>query len=370
MTKFSKLSLAVLFAFMLNVCSAQLTITEISYNPPESGTDSLEYIEVLNTSGATLDLTGYTFSAGVEYNFAGTLAKDAYLVISKSSTAMLLKFGVEAVSWADGSLNNAGEAITIVNAAGDTIDHVNYDDVNGWPNEAAGTDGAGASIELCDPISDNTLAASWKVSKKSAGILINDLVLYGTPGQDPQCEIVPSATVIASFEKTFTPQNLTIFVGETVLWKNAGGHHNVNGSIAKFPNNPDSFGFSVASDTMWTYQFTFTKKGAYDYVCDPHEAEGMVGKVIVVEKEITTGFKRELLVKHLDVYPNPTSGLVRFDNPIQISSGIIFNIQGQIISTLKSGQYDQIDFSDMKSGLYIIQMLSKEGVSVTKVAKE
>ena len=61
---------------------------------------------------------------------------------------------------------------------------------------------------------------------------------------------------------------------------------------------------------------------------------------------------------------------MRFDNPIQISSGIIFNIQGQIISTLKSGQYDQIDFSDMKSGLYIIQMLSKEGVSVTKVAKE
>ncbi|HMS67804.1 MAG TPA: lamin tail domain-containing protein [Saprospiraceae bacterium] len=370
MTKFSKLSLAVLFAFMLNICSAQLTITEISYNPPESGTDSLEYIEVLNTSGATLDLTGFSFSAGVEYNFEGTLAKDAYLVISKSATAMLLKFGVEAIPWTEGTLNNAGEAITIINASGDTIDHVNYDDVNGWPNEAAGTDGAGASIELCDPISDNTLAASWKVSKKSAGILINDLVLYGTPGQDPQCEIVPAETVIASFEKTFTPQNVTIFVGETVLWKNAGGHHNVNGSIAKFPNNPDSFGFSEASDTMWTYQFTFTKKGAYDYVCDPHEAEGMVGKVIVVEKEITTGFKRELLVQHVDVYPNPTSGLVRFDNPIQISSGVIFNMQGQIISTLKSGQYDQIDFKDMKSGLYIIQMLSKEGMSVTKVAKE
>lgn len=370
MTKFSKLSLAVLFAFMLNVCSAQLTITEISYNPPESGTDSLEYIEVLNTSGASIDLTGFSFSAGVEYNFEGTLAKDAYLVISKSASAMLLKFGVEAISWTDGTLNNAGEAITIINASGDTIDHVNYDDVNGWPNEAAGTDGAGASIELCDRSADNTLAASWKASKRSAGILINDLVLYGSPGQEAQCEIAPSATVISSFEKIFTPQNVTIFVGETVLWKNEGGHHNVNGSIVKFPNNPDSFGFSEPSDTMWTYQFTFTKTGSYDYVCDPHEAEGMVGKVIVIEKEITTGFKREILVQHVNVYPNPTSGLVRLYEPIQISSGIIFNVQGQIISTLKSGQYDQIDFTDMKSGMYIIQILTKEGLSLTKVIKD
>ena len=36
---------------------AQIVITEISYNPPESGNDSLEYIEIHNPGQAAVDLT-------------------------------------------------------------------------------------------------------------------------------------------------------------------------------------------------------------------------------------------------------------------------------------------------------------------------
>ncbi|MBK8391747.1 MAG: T9SS type A sorting domain-containing protein [Saprospiraceae bacterium] len=61
---------------------------------------------------------------------------------------------------------------------------------------------------------------------------------------------------------------------------------------------------------------------------------------------------------------------MRFHEPIQIFSGMILNAQGQIISTLKNGQFDKIDFTDMKSGIYIIRTLTKEGISVSKVIKE
>jgi hypothetical protein len=48
------------FLFLLHVIgNSQLMITEIMYNPPESGTDSLEYIEVYNAGTAAVDMNGF-----------------------------------------------------------------------------------------------------------------------------------------------------------------------------------------------------------------------------------------------------------------------------------------------------------------------
>ncbi|MFK8006200.1 MAG: DUF5689 domain-containing protein [Saprospiraceae bacterium] len=78
----------------------------------------------------------------------------------------------------------------------------------------------------------------------------------------------------------FNPENLTITVGQTVQWVNTGGSHNVNGTTATFPNNPESFGNGVS--TGWTFNHTFMTPGTYDYQCDPHVGLGMVGTVTVL----------------------------------------------------------------------------------------
>ena len=65
-----KILLTSLAAFL--VCFAahsQIVITEIMYNPPESGVDSLEYIELYNASAATVDISGWNFTQGVEHVF-------------------------------------------------------------------------------------------------------------------------------------------------------------------------------------------------------------------------------------------------------------------------------------------------------------
>ena len=49
--------------------TANLVITEISYNPAESGTDSTEYVELYNNGSSSVDLTGYYFSAGFVHTF-------------------------------------------------------------------------------------------------------------------------------------------------------------------------------------------------------------------------------------------------------------------------------------------------------------
>ncbi|HEX2395763.1 MAG TPA: plastocyanin/azurin family copper-binding protein [Bacteroidales bacterium] len=79
----------------------------------------------------------------------------------------------------------------------------------------------------------------------------------------------------------FNPDTLEIQIGDTVVWTNNLGSHNVNGTQATHAGNPASFGNDVG--TGWTYTYVFTLAGTYDYQCDPHAGMGMLGQVIVAD---------------------------------------------------------------------------------------
>lgn len=81
---------------------------------------------------------------------------------------------------------------------------------------------------------------------------------------------------------TFTPNQLTINVGETVRWDNQDGFHNVNGTTQSYPDNPEGFGNGSAMAAPWTFDHTFTVPGTYDYHCDPHVSLGMTGTITVL----------------------------------------------------------------------------------------
>ncbi|MDG1238047.1 MAG: plastocyanin/azurin family copper-binding protein [Flavobacteriales bacterium] len=85
---------------------------------------------------------------------------------------------------------------------------------------------------------------------------------------------------VTTVGNTFSPANITINQGDTVTWTNGGGSHNVNATLATYPNNPEGFGNSVSSSS-WTLQHVFSIPGTYDYQCDPHTGMGMVGTVVV-----------------------------------------------------------------------------------------
>lgn len=78
----------------------------------------------------------------------------------------------------------------------------------------------------------------------------------------------------------YTPAEITIQAGDTVIWTNSQGRHNVNGQQSAFPDNPESFGNSVGRD--WVFSHVFTMPGTYDYQCDPHISFNMFGKVHVL----------------------------------------------------------------------------------------
>ncbi|MEE9438117.1 MAG: lamin tail domain-containing protein [Saprospiraceae bacterium] len=280
MKKILPLLAFIFIAFQIN---AQLTFTEISYNPPESGTDSLEYIELYNSTDADIDLTGYIIRDNNSHTIAGGMVPAmGYAILAIKPAAIMVVLGFSSIEIADIALSNGGEQLTIENTNGEVLDQITYDDNEPWPTNADGTDGAGATIELCDLESDNSDGANWGVSTNNLNIIVNETDFFGTPGNanSSSCEFVPDHVVEVS-TNVFTPADITIQMGESVRWVNTDGFHNINGTSSTYPNNPVGFGNGSASSTAWTYDFTFEIAGVHNYQCDPHVDLGMTGTVTV-----------------------------------------------------------------------------------------
>ncbi|MBK8620518.1 MAG: lamin tail domain-containing protein [Saprospiraceae bacterium] len=275
-----------LFLFAALYAHSQIVITELSYNPPEDGTDSLEYIELYNAGTQSVNLEGYKITRGVTHTFgSATINAGEYMLVVVKSAAFETVYGISAMQWTSGALSNGGERITLADAAGTEIVDFTLSDMAPWPTIMEGTDGDGRSIELCNPLADPNDGNNWKVSENDLMIVLNGKNIYGTPGAGnsiPPCGSSADVTVIIT-NNQFTPKDITINVGETVRWDNTEGVHNVNGSLATFPSNPEGFLSGVPAAAPWTFDYTFTKPGFYNYQCDLHANGGMTGTVTVIE---------------------------------------------------------------------------------------
>ena len=85
---------------------------------------------------------------------------------------------------------------------------------------------------------------------------------------------LPSSAAIVNVtvgggDLTFDPATVVIHQGDTVVWTNAGGTHDVRADDNSF--------FNAASGTAWTFSRTFTAVGTVPYYCDIHGGPGGIG---------------------------------------------------------------------------------------------
>jgi plastocyanin len=80
-------------------------------------------------------------------------------------------------------------------------------------------------------------------------------------------------------DNQFTPQAITVRVGDTVQWNNVAGIHNV------FSDTAGLFTSGAPAAAPWTYSFTFTSAGTFGYHCQPHGSpgNGMFGTIVVLD---------------------------------------------------------------------------------------
>lgn len=163
---------------------SNLTVSELMYNPP-GPSENLEFIELVNLSGTeTIELGGSVFSTGIQFSFPinTLLPPGARLLLVSDEEAFASRYGegLPVVGQYDGLLDNGGEQIVILDAAGNVILDFTYDDGRQWP---AGADGGGRSLVNRGP--DMNDALSWRDSD----------LLMGSPGErdNPEFSGIPSA---------------------------------------------------------------------------------------------------------------------------------------------------------------------------------
>ena len=109
----------------------------------------------------------------------------------------------------------------------------------------------------------------------------------GLTAQDNPCGV--EGVVIEASNLQYAPSSVDIEVGQTVVWVNMGGTHDVNASmssIGEMWDNPETFNLPAVSgnsDGVCIGSHTFTVEGTYDYDCSigQHAANGMVATVTV-----------------------------------------------------------------------------------------
>jgi hypothetical protein len=178
-----KLSLIVSLLGLCISLNAQLVISEIFYDAPNSGSDSLEFIEIYNKGNAAINVKGFVFSRGIRDTLPDvSIAAKAFYVVTNNSVLFKQKFGKDARQWiGSDALSNSGETIEIKNAAGILVDSVRYDDVAPWPTTPKGS---GASLVLCDLNADNDNVANWSACTVASSAKIANVQLFVTPLAD------------------------------------------------------------------------------------------------------------------------------------------------------------------------------------------
>lgn len=154
-----------------------LVISEIHYHPAIN--DREEFLELRNISDVTVDLSGATFTDGIDFEFPACtlLAPGQHLLIVLDPAAFAARYGADlpvAGVFANGSrLANGGETIRLEGPGGLLIQELSYRDDGDWPESA---DGSGPSLVLREPTSnpDPDLPGNWRPS----------LFHGGSPGQD------------------------------------------------------------------------------------------------------------------------------------------------------------------------------------------
>ena len=155
----------------------KVVINEIMYRAPDDF-KQLEYVELWNTSSEPVNIGGWRVKGiGLEIAAESVLRPDAFFVAARDADLFERIYSQRPDGVFTKSLNNGGERLSLINARGDVLERVEYDDKAPWPQSA---DGKSASLERISPSASSVHAHNWAPSNLTATF---DRTPSGTPGK-------------------------------------------------------------------------------------------------------------------------------------------------------------------------------------------
>ncbi len=181
------------------VASGNVVFNELLYD--NFGADAYEFIELHNTTGATIDLSFFRVVDGQDQPFtfpAGTtIGANSYLVITYNDFNFRASYGnppVPLFTWNQTfNLGNGGDTVRLIHpnqwnfeGPSTALEEITYDTVAPWPNWATpeeSPNSTGRSIELINPLSP--FRYTGELWGWTTNMVVNDppnTVVQGTPG--------------------------------------------------------------------------------------------------------------------------------------------------------------------------------------------
>lgn len=150
----------------------QVVINEINYKAAP-WLNTLDWVEFTNTGDATVALNDWIFkdeNDNNEFTFepSTTIGSGEFLVLCQDPVAFgLHNPDVENIYGPfDFGFSSNGELLRLYDPTGDLIDFVEYGVSPPWP---VSPNGLGPTLELMDPLLDNTIAQSWFARDEAGG---------------------------------------------------------------------------------------------------------------------------------------------------------------------------------------------------------
>ncbi len=146
---------------------------------------------------------------------------------------------------------------------------------------------------------------------------------------------------------TFSPQNITIQVGDTVQWNWSAGSHTVTSGTDLSDPQAGSIFDSPLTSINFTVSHTFMQAGTQNYFCRPHVSLGMKGSILI---EAPSAVEETPVVTSAHLMPNspnpfnPTTK-ISFTLPTDRHGSmpvslVVYDLKGRLVRTLLNTALD------------------------------
>jgi hypothetical protein len=235
--------------------NADVVVTKVHYHPSNptnteeaAGFDSdadFEYLELMNISAGSVDLTGVKLTTGVTFDFANAdirmLPPGGRVLIAGNAAALQFRHGpgLPIAGTFTGDLDNGGEQVRFAKSNGTTLLQFTYDDEAPWP---VSPDGDGFVLVLKNPTlnPNHSQGANWRAST----------ALGGRPGEADQLDPATWRTQYFSAADIGDPGKEATVWGDDADPDGDGLANLIEMATGTIPNNGTSRELPTAS--WWT----------------------------------------------------------------------------------------------------------------------
>jgi hypothetical protein len=115
---------------------------------------------------------------------------------------------------------------------------------------------------------------------------------------------------------------------------------------------------------------TAISDGTVDVTATANDVSGETGTITITISNQSLGINKNSS-QNISIYPNPVQNQLFVEsNELEITEISILDYSGQLVKLITNNTTNQIDVSDLKQGVYILKVVSKEGMSTSRFVKK